>query len=211
MLCNELREKQKLLIVRYGTEINSDCIELHKKLIEQYGFCWFGKIGVVPSKASITPVMREERPAIILYNRKGVFLCDVEEIIYSKPPAGYPDYYEQDLFANYMYPKCYMKLTSIDEINIDDVAGFYVVSSGNSALDTLNNSMSSFLFITRGQLSESEKRTIKESKRKESNVKRPMLPSNDCIYRKNGICTLKTCISYEFECERPSMCLKQKR
>ena len=49
-------EGQKFLVVRFGTNIVEDCVNKHQEVIEQKGYCWFGKIGVVPSKKVLQSV-----------------------------------------------------------------------------------------------------------------------------------------------------------
>ena len=128
-----------------------------------------------------------------------------------KPEDGYPEYYESAFFENNNFPGCYFKLGSIAKIPIKSVSNFYVVSSGNDALTTLNNSMSSFLFVTFGVLSENELEKIRIKKANTHKETCTTLSINDCFYRKEGICTLKSCINYQYECDRPSSCAKQKR
>lgn len=208
---NSLCTGQKILVLRYGTDLEKDCITKHKELIETKGYCWFGKIGIPPAMNSYVPVREEKRPTIVLYNRKGSFLCEFLDISYKRPVEGYPSYYKEKLFAKQVFPRCYLKLGSMSAISVDDLSKLYVVSSGNKVLDTLNKSMSSFLFASYGELSKEEADRIAKKKKMISNDKRPALPINDCLYRQEGICTLKSCISYQYECERPSTCMKQRR
>ena len=211
MRIEKLHQGQRLLVIRYGVNIERNCIELHDQIIRSKGYCWFGKIGIAPSKASYLPVLEEDSPSIVLYNRRGVYLCDFAEISFDCPKNNFPEYYKNALYEQYEFPSCYFKLGSITEIPIDYLSDFYVVSSGNDALTTLNNSMSSFLFVSYGRLSDEELEKIKNKKLQTQKKNRPILSVNDCYYKKEGICTLKSCISYQYECDRPSSCAKQKR
>ncbi len=206
-----LQPGQKLLVVRYGVNIEENCIELHKQIILLKGYCWFGKIGIVPSKSSYQPVLGEENSAIILYNRRAAYLCSFLDICFDKPEEGYPAYYQYALFDQYEFPRCYFKIGSITEIPQESLSEFYVVSSGNDALTTLNNARTSFLFVSYGKLSENELDKIRRKQLLMQKESRPVLSTNDCYYRKEGVCTLKSCISYQYECERPSSCAKQRR
>lgn len=69
-MLERLRQGQKLLVLRYGKQIISNCIELHEEKIEDIGFCWFGKLGTIPSNKSIEAVLEEDDPAIVLYARE---------------------------------------------------------------------------------------------------------------------------------------------
>lgn len=211
MNTQKLQPGQKLLILRYGVNIEENCIDLHKQIILSKGYCWFGKIGIVPSKSSYAPVLGEDNPAIILYNRRAAYLCDLLDICFDKPIDGYPSYYQRAFFDRYEFPRCYFKIGSITEIKKESLLGFFVVSSGNDALTTLNNARTSFLFVSYGKLNEEELEKIRIKKASLQRENRSVLSVNDCFYRKEGICTLKSCISYQYECERPSSCAKQRR
>ena len=139
-----LEEGQKLLILRYGKK--KDCIELHQKVINENGYCWFGKIGVVPSAKVIESIMKEENPSIVLFSQGNGYVARLEKIEYQKPTDGIPEYYSEELYAANIFPKSYYKLTSIQMLGRADLEMLKIVSSGNKALDTLNRSMSSFFF-----------------------------------------------------------------
>ncbi len=200
-----LTENQKVLIVRYGKKI--DCIEKHIAVIDKLGYCWFGKIGVVPSKRIIEAVEEEDNPTIILYSQGNAYLCRIDKILYEKPEEGFPEYYETELFEKHIYPKSYFKILSIERLCNDDLQKLRIVSSGNPAVDTLNRSMSSFFFAEYGNAKELHN-TIKQDKKIER--KKKTSDQNDCIYKKEGICARKGFVNYKYKCERPSSCAGQK-
>ena len=206
-MINRLQQGQKLLVLRYGKQIIQNCIELHQEKAEELGYCWFGKLGTVPSKKSIEAILEAEKPSIVLYSRGAAYLCEISEVAYEKPKEGYPDYYEEELFQKFTYPTVYFKLVSIESLDINALEKFRVVSSGNSAINTLLHSMSSFLFIEYGKAGTLNVKLKDEKKIKE----REQLPENDCVYRKDGRCSLKSFVNYQYECDRPSNCLRQKR
>lgn len=206
-MLERLRQGQKLLVLRYGKQIISNCIELHEEKIEDIGFCWFGKLGTIPSNKSIEAVLEEDDPAIVIYARGAAYLCEVSEIAYEQPESGCPDYYKDELFDKLTFPSVYFRLTKIEELETRELSKFTVVSSGNSAINTLMHSMSSFLLVTYGKESVDEKKEKKVVKKE----KRLLLPENDCVYRKSGVCNLKSFVNYQYECARPNSCIKQKR
>lgn len=206
-MLEKLQQGQKLLVLRYGKQIIENCIELHQETIEEIGYCWFGKLGTVPSKKSIDAVLEEENPTIILYARGSAFLCGFSEVTYDKPEEGYPDYYNTELFEKCSYPTIYFKLTAIEQLDVNELEKFTVISSGNSAINTLMHSMSSFLFISYGK----EKITKLEPKEKPKVNRKEKLPENDCVYKKDGKCSLKSFVNYQYDCNRPSTCMKQRR
>lgn len=72
------KEGQKTLIIRYGKK--ADCIEKHKEVIESIGYCWFGKIGVVPGRKAITSVQAEDNPMIILYSQGKGYIAFLKKL-----------------------------------------------------------------------------------------------------------------------------------
>lgn len=199
-----LQEGQKVFIIRYGKK--SDCIEKHNEVIVDKGYCWFGKIGVVPSKKAVDAIFIEKFPKIILYSQGKGYIADVDEIVYEKPADGYPDYYQKELFDELVLPKSYFILTSIEQITNEDLSKLKVVSSGSQALETLNRSMSSFFFAEYGRAT-----PVVIEEKKSKRVKNQKIDINECQYQKNGKCTKKGFVNYEYECERPSACMGQKR
>ncbi len=201
---------QRFLVVRFGTNIVANCIEKHQEVIRSKGYCWFGKIGVVPSKKTLDEVMALDNPMIMLYTRNHAYECALLEVTTEKPKVGYPEYYERELFNRGRYPKSYYKITSITEVPIGELAKYIVVSSQNALMNTLNKSMSSYFYAEypdkdapRKEPSDSKALTFKNPKE--------LLPINECRYQKAGKCTLKGFVNYQYECERPSTCMRQKR
>lgn len=206
MLLN-LKQGQKLLVLRYGKQIIENCIELHQTKIEELGYCWFGKLGTIPSKKSIDAMFVEENPMLILYARSSAYICEVSEVIYDKPNEGVPDYYQAELFDKLSFPTVYFKLISIEPLDINALEKFTVVSSGSTAINTLMHSMSSFLFVSYGK----SQITVEKPKETKKVSKREKLAENDCMYRKEGRCGLRGFVNYQYECDRPAYCIRQKR
>ncbi|QBE97984.1 hypothetical protein PMF13cell1_03547 [Blautia producta] len=206
-MLKKLQQGQKLLVLRYGKQIVENCIELHKDIVEEIGYCWFGKLGTVPSKKSIDAVFAETNPYIILYTRGEAFLCGVSEVTYGEPDIGYPGYYKSELFDKLSFPTIYFKLESIESLDVNELEKFTVISSGNSAISTLLHSMSSFLYISYGKIEKSKT----ESEEKKRIKTKKILSENDCVYKRDGRCGLKSFVNYQYECDRPSTCMRQKR
>ena len=72
-MLEELQQGQKLLVLRYGKQIIENCIELHQEIIEEIGYCWFGKLGTVPSK----------NPLMLCWKRKILLLFCMLEVLFS--------------------------------------------------------------------------------------------------------------------------------
>lgn len=209
-----MKPGQKILVLRYGNNIISDCIEKHQEVIKEYGYCWFGKIGTSPSTKIINALLAEDEPEIILYKKGKAHMCRLEEISDKKPDKGYPDYYQEYLYDQLIFPKVYFKLTSIEEIELKELDKCIVCSSLSHLMDTLNRSMSSFIFAMvpdPNAKAINVKEQTKGEKTKPTRKKKDLLDKNDCVYRKDGKCSNRSCISYQYECEHPSVCIKQKR
>lgn len=203
MKTSELQKGQIVLVMRYSDEIQKNCILLHRDILMQTGYCWYGKVGMAPSEKTINPVMNEGTPVMILYNRKQSYLCEIEEVVDRKPSSSYPKYYDDKIFMSEKAPQCYFKITSIEEIATEDIARFGVKSSGSNMLSAMKKSMVSFSLGVYMEDVQPDIVVHKEKKPKK-NV------GNECIYRKNEKCNLRTCVNYQYFCERPSTCSKRK-
>lgn len=201
-----MRKGQQFLLLRYSNNIVPDTIKQHQDVIDKLGYCWFGKIGMVPSAKIQKVILDENESRIILYTRSVAHECHLLGIAEHKPSEGCPEYYEKEG----VYPSVYFKLASIEPIEISELDKYSIISTGRKLPDAIWHSMTSYFFA---EWPDEEKKKPEEKKReaRAKKEKETQLPTNDCIYRKNGKCTCRSCISYQYECERPSMCLKQKR
>ena len=201
----DLVKGQKLLVLRYNIKAEPKCIELHQKVIDQKGYCWFGKIGKIPSPWMLEAVFADGNPSIILFNRSGAFLAGVSDFSYETQYEGTPEYYSSQLYKNGMYPESYFKLKSIQIIDFNELNDFYVVSSCKRLMDTLNGrAMSSFFFVSYKELPSSLTRnTVSDrfdQKKQQGNV---------CRYAKNGMCTNRKSVNFRYDCENPNACIRQ--
>lgn len=143
-----LLDKEFCIIIRYSDNFGENTIKEHKKLIDKKGYCWFGKIGKKPSEKYIKLLVEQTSPKIVLYSKMNTYICNIEDISYDKPKSGYPKYYDQKLYQydQLVIPSVYFKLKNIEKIDDEELNNFIVMSSGNSALQTFNNSMNTMLY-----------------------------------------------------------------
>ena len=197
----------KTLVLRYANNIVPDCIEQHIKVFEETGYCWFGKLGKAPGEKILTQIVsKEAKDNIILYMRGKAFLCSCDEYSLKKPLEGYPLYYDTE-FGRFGFsdPSIYFRLYGIKEIDLKKYK--YVVSSSKNALqDTLNKSMNSFFVAEKGDPAKD-----KNLRGKEVNKEILSTETNDCVYKKEKKCTLKSFVNYGYICERPQSCVRQKK
>lgn len=202
----EIQNGQKVLVIRYGTNIVADCIDKHKEVIKNNGFCWFGKIGTAPSDKVIKSVFEEDAPVIILYSKGVAHIAELEDITKDKPVGGYPGYYNEYLYDKQLYPKIYFKLKTIEPMDINELSQYRIASSGNTLLFTLNSSMSSFFLAEHGKgtIGTTKKNSVPSVKDKKQPVS-----NRECKYQEDGYCNNKRCINYQYECIHPDVCLKR--
>ena len=203
----------KLVLMKYGrTPYN--CIELHIDQIKQTGLCWFGKIGVAPSINVIRNKIGEGTIKVLLYCQDELYLCECIDIQNEKPSDNYPKYYEEYLYGRGIIPKIYFCLKSIEKVDKKDLSECVILSSRNNMFDTVKRSMASFFYV---EYANPRKEPIDQQpvKRIYGNIRRKkekksIVDKNDCMFREDGKCTNKRCISFLYECTRPSSCTKQK-
>ena len=204
-----MNENSKVLVLRYGVNIISDCIEKHMDVLTEYGYCWFGKIGRAPSTKVLSEVFNDEKGLVILYSRTGCYACNVEGFLFERPNVGYPCYYDEMIFNQGREPKFYVRITSMEKVDAAVLSEYYVCSSGNPLTTALNKSMNSFFVVDK--LRERSVTCEKSVKETNDNKSKPRLDINDCQYRADGVCNRRGFVSYQFECTRPSSCAGQKR
>jgi len=204
---------QKFLVVRFGTNIVEDCVEKHQEVINDFGYCWFGKIGVGPSQKLLQSVFEEEEPTLVLYTRNQAYVCELIETTEDRPVEGYPSYYTESLFYAGRNPKIYFKIKSMKKWELSELSRCVVCSSGNSLIQTLNKSMSSFFFAEMPDLNgvRSNRLMSVKADKNTGSEKKEKLDINNCFYRKDGKCSLKSFVNFQYDCTRPSTCIKQKR
>jgi hypothetical protein len=202
-----VHEKQNSFSITLWREFIHDCIDKHVAVLNEYGYCWFGKIGRSPSTKVINSVLVDGVGTVILYSRAGIYIYTVKEVSKEKPEQAYPSYYETHIFTKGIIPSMYFKLTNIEVMDAGDLSKYVVLSSKNNLPNTLNKSMNSF-FVTelRGIGNINEKATPEKVQKKREN-----LDVKDCYYRKYGKCNRKSFVNYQYECIHPDLCIKQKR
>ncbi len=191
------------LVVRFGNNIKTNCINEHKRVLEEYGKCWFGKLGRVPSSGLLKSVV-DNNGKLLLYSAQESYWCDFTSISYERPNSYYPSYYDDLLYKEQKEPSIYFELTNIEDADMTSIEKYIVSSSGRNLTDTLRRSMNSFFLI--------------EPKGKDTNLKvkeihtkkHGCIVKNECKYRIDGVCGKKGFVSYQYECDRPSVCIGQK-
>lgn len=188
-------------------------------MLNEKGYCWFGKIGTAPVIPSIEKKIGNMPITILLYSQGKVHVCSCVEIVTNKPDEEYPSYYDKYLIDRGKAPSIYFKLTSITELPSDEFMRCTSLSSGRQLNGTVHRSMASFfygVYTDKHFLADARdvKKEVSEDRLKkrafEKKAKVVKLDRYSCKYRENGLCLCKSSINYSYECDRPSNCLKQK-
>lgn len=198
-----MNKGQKVLVIRYGANIVADCIERHMEVVDEYGFCWFGKIGTSPSAKVLDAVLTEEEPTIILYSKGVSYKASLIEVSKNKPVEAYPSYYNEHLYAKEIHPSTYFKIKDLRKMDVNELEEYSVASSGNRLLFTLYSSMSSFFLAQYGR----SQAVVK--KKDVKTVSKTVTGNKDCKFQEQGRCCNKRCVNYQYECVRPELCLKR--
>lgn len=181
---------QKYLLMRYSTGYTGDIIALHKEILDQQGYCWFGKIGNIPSDRILKNVYSDVPSVLILYRKNAAFICETDKYSVRKPSDGIPAYYEKEG----IFPSIYFRLKTIDVCDPTIFHDSIVVSTGTFVEDVVYHSRIPFMLC----------RYVDESKHE-------LLDIRDCRYRREEMCTCRSCVNIGCYCERPSSCAKQRR
>lgn len=197
---------EKILLLRYSDFHGVDTISAHQEVVNKDGMCWWAKIGKQPSEKYISEIREQKNPHCLLYTPGVLHLCQLGEIIEHRPESNYPDYYVRDIFGKENEPRVYFGLLSIEKIELSFLENYIVSASEKEVLYDLKKTISSYMFIQHKDAPRKPK--VTRQKRKET--KKEIVNKNDCVYRKDNLCSNRRCINFLYECLRPQMCLKQK-
>lgn len=122
-------------------------ISEHEKLIEEFGFVWYGKFGSGISKKIQDEIMSSEKPKILLI-QSGKFhryWAEVSEISGSTPDLKYVPTYYHDLSLKI---KAWFKITKFSEAPNNIMSKCLVASSGNVLSEVSKRSDSPYFVIS---------------------------------------------------------------
>lgn len=138
----------RTIALRFGDNIAppEGTITVHKRMIDQNGYVWYGKFGAPISGKVSSEILNNDNPRILLIQsgKSKRYWAYVESIQWEKPKDGlYPVYYEQvmDRF------KTWFKLLRIEEAPNNIMSKCHVISSGASLAHASKSSMSPYFII----------------------------------------------------------------
>ena len=121
-------------------------ISQHKKIIDQIGHAWYGKLGAPISKDVKNKILNTERPRILLIHSGSVdrYWAYIKDVVWEKPAQNeYPNYYADK--ADKM--NTWFCLSEITRAPKDILARCRVASSGTVLSEASRSSMSPYFVI----------------------------------------------------------------
>lgn len=201
----------KILLLRYSDSRGVDTITEHKKIIDEYGSCWWAKIGKQPSPEYIKEILANEDRPVLLYTHRFLYKGQLGRIIRERPTDRYPAYYETQIFGTENEPSVYFELLSIEPENMEFLDDYIICSSGKPAQHDIKKSISSYMYLQHKSIPIPEKPLKWQTQTTEKKTpKKYQVDKSSCAYKKNGICSNKFCVNYKYECDRPQYCMRQK-
>ena len=200
----------RVLLLRYSDIGDVKTIDEHELIINEFGYCWFGKFGKKPSDKYLKHFLELEEPRIVLFTRfkgKGIaHYCKCIGITSQRPSDGVPKYYKENLYETDREPVVYFKITELKPLNEDALSQYVVSSSGKEIAHDLKKSLSSYYMLQHSSI------PIKPKKKKKTPRQKMQMrvSSRECKYKKDEKCNNKKCVNYGYECTRPQHCAKQK-
>lgn len=121
-------------------------ISAHEQVISQMGYVWYGKLGAPLSEKTISTVMANDAPMILLIHsgKFDRYWCHISEIRRSTPDKNAIPAYYRDIADTI---KCWFKITRFERASADVMSNCVVASSGVPLTLTSRSSMSPYFII----------------------------------------------------------------
>ena len=138
----------KTIALRFGENFSPKCgtIAAHQRIIDDYGYVWYGKLGIAVGGKIIEEMKQSTDPKFLLINsgKADRYWVHFIEISKDKPNvAEYPAYYAEK--ADLM--KTWFKVITFEPAARDVMSHCFVASSGNSLSEASRHSMSPYFII----------------------------------------------------------------
>ena len=146
------------LIIRFSDSFikSSTTIVEHQKIIDEYGFVWFGKMGhpILESRSELLNLQVKKHVPTFVFLAKGnrnkynVYQAKLElssRIMPENEQYLIPDYYSS--FELFKHIRFWVKLNEIKEVEFSILAQYKVIRSAYSIKESLVKSSSGHFFI----------------------------------------------------------------
>ncbi len=128
---------------KFSPEIGT--IKAHQELIDEYGFCWYGKLGSRVSERVIQEIMKNEDPRILLIHsgKTDRYWLHISEISRERPDRKYiPSYYrDMEGFSTWF------KVRNFESAESNVISKCTVASSGTPLGEASRHSMTPYFII----------------------------------------------------------------
>ena len=138
----------KTIALRFGEHFAPECgtIAAHQEVIDQYGFVWYGKMGVPISEQIKKEILSNDKPKLLLIRsgkieRYWAFVAEIQRIMPDKRMI--PEYYRNDVDKF----KSWFKITCFEKAPKDVLLHCKVSSSGRPLSEVSKHSMSPYFKI----------------------------------------------------------------
>lgn len=124
-------------------------IGAHQSLIDQYGYVWFGKLGLPVSDKAVDYIFKNDEPRILLIHSGTAkrYWAYVRASQRTCPPIHLiPEYYRDDAESFHTW----FQVTAFENADKDVLSKYKVLSSGKPLSTVSRSSMSPYFIIESG-------------------------------------------------------------
>lgn len=147
-----MNESSTHVLVKYSDKFG-DTIALHNKVVESFGYVWFGKIGTPISKVRLSKlrsqieigqttwlyIVRREKKTV-------VHKAQLLDVTRDRPgEEGIPHYYRDHNLLNFM--RCWFKVRAFSPCRMSEFNRLTVASSLSKVSESLVSSTSGFFIV----------------------------------------------------------------
>lgn len=134
--------------LRFSENFSPECgtIKAHQNIIDSKGYVWYGKMGSPLSEKTISMLMENDTPRILLIHSGGInrYWATVDKVQREVPPLNdIPEYYRD--MANVM--KTWFRVSKIELASKKVMGQCRIKSSGARLSETSKHSMSPYFII----------------------------------------------------------------
>lgn len=145
-----IKKNSEIFLIRLNTTGYNNAINDHIELINKHGYVWLQKRGRKARIERLTDVLVQGGYIIIKepkHNGDRYFIGQFVEVADQLPNEEntYPDYYNK--YKNYENRSQWFKITSLTQLNNDDIEELYFASSKEKVTNIINSTSTAFMFV----------------------------------------------------------------
>jgi hypothetical protein len=138
----------KTVALRFSDNFAPDegTISVHRNLIKENGYVWYGKLGAAVSKKVMEEIMGNDAPRILLIHsgKSNRYWAFIDKVQHEEPEASeIPEYY-RDISNKF---NTWFRVTKISDADNNVMSKCIVVSSGDTLSNVSKHSMSPYFII----------------------------------------------------------------